>query len=54
MAITIKDRAPPRKPFPSPETLEEYLSLFEAPSAGQAVGEASTTYLWSPSAAAHP
>jgi hypothetical protein len=34
------------------ETLEQYLSLFAAAAAGQRVGEASTFYLWSPTAAA--
>jgi hypothetical protein len=33
-------------------SLDEYLSLFEQAQPGQRVGEASTSYLWSPSAAA--
>jgi hypothetical protein len=33
-------------------SLEEYLSLFEQAQPGQRVGEASTSYLWSPTAAA--
>ncbi len=35
-----------------PETLEEYLSLFAAAKPGQRVGEATPSYLWSPTAAA--
>jgi Sulfotransferase family len=40
-----------RSPEPV-ETLEHYLSLFAAAAPGQRVGEASSTYLWSRSAAA--
>jgi hypothetical protein len=47
----LRHRTPPRKPFGIPATLEEYLSLFAAARPEQRVGEASTTYLWSPSAA---
>jgi hypothetical protein len=36
---------------PLPETLEEYLMLFAGAGAGQQVGEASTSYLWSRTAA---
>ncbi len=37
---------------PLPETLEEYLALFGSATPGQLVGEASTSYLWSQTAAA--
>jgi hypothetical protein len=47
----LRFRPPPRKPFAIPETLEHYLSLFEAAGAQQRTGEASTTYLWSQAAA---
>jgi hypothetical protein len=36
----------------APSTLDEYLSLFEGAAAGQRVGEASASYLWSRAAAA--
>ena len=51
-ARELLHRAPPRKPIGIPATLEEYLSLFAGAAPGQRLGEASTTYLWSPSAAA--
>jgi len=47
----LRYRTPPRKPFGIPATLEDYLALFAAAKPEQRVGEASTTYLWSPSAA---
>ena len=47
----LRLRAPPRKPFAIPETLEHYLSLFQAAGPDQRAGEASTTYLWSRAAA---
>jgi hypothetical protein len=42
---------PPRSASP-PETLEDYLSLFAAAAPEQRIGEASTAYLWSTTAAA--
>jgi len=47
----LAERAPPRKPFALPASLEHYRSLFAAALPDQVTGEASTTYLWSPSAA---
>jgi hypothetical protein len=47
----LTDRPPPRKPFALPESLEHYLSLFAGATAEQIAGEASTTYLWSRTAA---
>jgi len=47
----LKERQPPRKPFALPNDIEHYRSLFAAAGPGQRTGEASTTYLWSPSAA---
>jgi hypothetical protein len=41
---------PPRSASP-PETLADYMSLFDAAAPGQRVGEASTAYLWSTTAA---
>jgi hypothetical protein len=41
---------PPRSASP-PETLEDYLSLFDAAGAEQRTGEASSSYLWSSTAA---
>jgi hypothetical protein len=38
--------------YRAPETLEEYLDLFEPAAPGQVTGEASASYLWSRSAAA--
>jgi Sulfotransferase domain len=43
-------RTPPR-PEGTPQTLEQYLSLFAAAEPGQRVGEASALYLWSQAAA---
>ena len=51
-ASELRFRPPPRKPIGIPQTLEEYLSLFEAAHPGQRMGEASTPYLWSHNAAA--
>jgi len=51
-ASELRFRPPPRKPVGIPETLEEYLGLFEDALPGQRMGEASTPYLWSHSAAA--
>jgi hypothetical protein len=50
-AAELRFRAPPRKPFAIPATLEDYLSLFAGARPDQRAGEASTTYLWSPTAA---
>ncbi len=47
----LRFRPPPRKPFAIPETLDQYLSMFEAAGPQQCAGEASTTYLWSQAAA---
>jgi hypothetical protein len=44
---------PPRQPTGDPETLDEYLSLFEDARPDQRAGEASPQYLWSRAAAAH-
>lgn len=44
-------RTPPR-PGGTPQTLEEYLSLFDAARPDQRVGEATAFYLWSQTAAA--
>jgi hypothetical protein len=41
----------PRASGKAPETYEDYLSLFDAAEPGQLVGEASTAYLWSETAA---
>ena len=41
----------PRASGLAPETYEDYLTLFEPASAGQLVGEASTAYIWSHTAA---
>jgi hypothetical protein len=41
---------PPRSASP-PETLDEYISLFDDAAPGQRTGEASSSYLWSTSAA---
>ena len=38
--------------YRAPETLEEYLALFAPAQEGQLLGEASASYLWSPTAAA--
>jgi hypothetical protein len=38
--------------YRAPETLEQYLALFDAAAPGQRTGEASASYLWSKSAAA--
>ena len=49
-ADELHDRTPPR-PEGTPETLEEYLSLFEPAGAEQLAGEATALYLWSRTAA---
>jgi hypothetical protein len=50
-ATELHSRTPPR-PGGTPQSLEEYLPLFEAARAEQRVGEASALYLWSHTAAA--
>jgi hypothetical protein len=49
-ADELRERTPPR-PGGTPETLEEYLELFEPARPGQLRGEASALYLWSHTAA---
>src|SRR5271167_3195329 len=49
-AADLRPRFP--QPIPEPETLEDYLALFEGAREGQRVGEASSLYLWSSEAAA--
>ena len=50
LAEELRDRPPPL-PGGMARTLEEYLALFEPARPGQRVGEATTLYLWSQSAA---
>jgi hypothetical protein len=50
-ATDMRPRFQPRRAGVSPETLEQYLSLFAAASAEQRAGEASSSYLWSETAA---
>jgi hypothetical protein len=47
----LASNAPPRKPFALPRDLDHYRSQFAGAGTGQITGEASTTYLWSPSSA---
>jgi len=47
----LGENAPPRKPFALPRDIGHYRSQFAGAAAGQLTGEASTTYLWSPSSA---
>jgi hypothetical protein len=49
-AEELRDRAPPR-PEGTAQTLDEYLSLFDAATPEQRVGEATALYLWSHTAA---
>jgi hypothetical protein len=51
-ATDMRPRFEPRSAGMPPETLEEYLSLFAAAKPGQRAGEASSSYLWSRTAAA--
>src|SRR5271165_3688647 len=51
-ASDMRPRFQPRKVGPGPQNLEEYKSLFAAARPGQQVGEASSSYLWSRTAAA--
>jgi hypothetical protein len=50
-AEELRFRPPPRKPVGIPDTLEDYLELFAGAAPEQRLGEASTPYLWSPTAA---
>jgi hypothetical protein len=50
-ADDMRLRFKPRGAAPTPETLEEYLSLFAGAGSEQRVGEASSSYLWSRTAA---
>jgi hypothetical protein len=49
-ADELHERTPPR-PEGTPQTLEQYMSLFDAARPGQRVGEATALYLWSRTAA---
>src|SRR5712664_3554039 len=51
-ASDMRPRFEPRLAGSPPETLEEYLSLFAEAEPGQRAGEASSSYLWSRTAAA--
>ena len=48
----MRPRFPPPRSGPAPETLAEYLALFAAAPGDQRAGEASSSYLWSRTAAA--
>jgi hypothetical protein len=50
-ATDMRPRFQPPSAGPGPETLEEYLSLLGTPGPGQRSGEASSSYLWSRTAA---
>jgi Sulfotransferase family len=50
-ATDMRARFQPAMAGPPPETLEEYLALFDPALPGQRVGEASSSYLWSSTAA---
>ena len=50
-ASDMRPRFPPRKSGPLPETLEQYSALFAGARDDQRVGEASSSYLWSRTAA---
>jgi sulfotransferase family protein len=51
LASDMQPRFQPRRAGMPPQTLEEYLSLFAAAAPSQRVGEASSSYLWSQTAA---
>ena len=51
-ASDMRPRFQPPRSAPPFETLEDYLTLFDAATPGQRIGEASTAYLWSSTAAA--
>jgi hypothetical protein len=46
-ASDMRPRFPPPRSASPPETLEDYMSLFDAAAPEQRIGEASTSYLWS-------
>ena len=48
----MRPRFPPPRSGPTPDTLDEYLELFREARADQRAGEASSSYLWSRTAAA--
>ncbi len=50
-AQDMRQRFQPPRSAPPPETLQEYLELFAGAAPGQRVGEASSSYLWSTTAA---
>ncbi len=50
-ASDMRPRFPPRKSGPLPETLDQYRALFAGARQDQRVGEASSSYLWSRTAA---
>jgi hypothetical protein len=50
-ASDMRPRFQPRKTGVAPRTLDEYLALFAGATPGQRVGEASSSYLWSRTAA---
>jgi len=52
LASDMRSRFRYEREAPHPQTLEEYLALFEPALPSQRVGEASATYLWSQTAAA--
>lgn len=51
-ATDMRPRFPPPRSGPTPETLEEYLALFSDAGPDERAGEASSSYLWSRTAAA--
>ncbi len=51
-ATDMRPRFQPRRAGVAPETLEEYMALFAAAAPDQRAGEASSSYLWSETAAA--
>jgi hypothetical protein len=51
-ASDMRPRFPPPRSGRAPETIEEYLQLFARARPGQIAGEASSSYLWSRTAAA--
>jgi Sulfotransferase domain len=52
LASDMRPRFKPRRGGLPPQTLEQYLALFAGAAPGQRVGEASSSYLWSRTAAA--
>src|SRR5689334_21545764 len=51
-ATDMRPRFHPRRAGVPPQTLEEYMALFAGAGEGQRIGEASSSYLWSRTAAA--